>query len=264
MIGLIFGETNFPKEILKKIKKIKKKYVIIDLTKNNFFNKDKNSHHISIGQISKIINILKKYRCKKVIFAGKVNKPNFLKLKLDFKGMYYMPRIIKASKVGDAAILKEVINIFKREKINTLNSLSFTPELSLKKGTHTKLKPNNKDKHDIKKAISILSKLNAYNFSQGVVVRREKVLAVEGSSGTQKMLNKIKKNQKFLSGVLVKFPKKKQDLRIDLPTIGLETLLQCKKAGLKGIVLKNKKNICLNKKILIQTANKNKIFILIK
>ena len=112
MIGLIFGETSFPKEILKQVKKIKKKYLIIDLTKNKIFNTDKNSHNVSIGQIGKIINILKEHKCKKVIFAGKVVKPNFSKLKLDLKGIYYIPRIIKASKVGDASILREVINIF--------------------------------------------------------------------------------------------------------------------------------------------------------
>ena len=66
------------------------------------------------------------------------------------------------------------------------------------------------------------------------------------------------------NGVLVKFPKKKQDMRVDLPTIGLNTLKQCKKAGLKGIVLKHKKNILLNKKKCIQYANKNKMFILVK
>ena len=142
MIGLIFGETNFPKEILKKIKKIKKKYLIIDLTKNKAFKNDKNSHNVSIGQIGKIIHILKNLKSKKVIFAGKVNKPNFSKLKLDLKGIYYMPSIIKASRVGDAAILKEIINIFKKEKIVTLKSLFFTPELCLEKGTHTRLKPN--------------------------------------------------------------------------------------------------------------------------
>ena len=78
------------------------------------------------------------------------------------------------------------------------------------------------------------------------------------------MLSKIKKKQNFLNGVLVKFPKKKQDLRIDLPTIGIKTLLQCKKAGLKGIVLKNKQNVCLDKKILVRSADKNKMFILVK
>ena len=261
MIGLIFGETDFPKEILKKVKKIKKNYLIIDLTKNKTFKKNKNSNSVSIGQIGKIINILKENNCKKVIFSGKVIKPNFLKLKLDFKGIYYIPRIIKASKIGDAAILKEVINIFKKEKINTINSLSFTPELSLKKGVHTKTKPNYEDKVDIKKAILTLSKLNSYSFGQGTVVKNNKIIAVEGNDGTQKMLQKIKNKQNTLNGVLVKFPKKKQDLRIDLPTIGLKTLVQCKKACLKGIVLKNKQNICLDKKQLIKFANKNKMFI---
>jgi DUF1009 family protein len=265
MIGLIFGDTNLPKNILKKIKKLKKKHLIIDLTEKKIFKSNKNWYSVSIGQIGKIINILKDHKSKKVIFAGKVKRPNFSKLKLDFKGIYYIPKIIRASKIGDAAILKEVINIFKKEKIDTLNSLYFTPELSLSKGVHTKLKPNFEDTKDIRKSITTLSKLNNFSFSQGVVVRDQKVLATEGHDGTQKMLMKIKKNQKkILQGVLVKLPKKKQDLRIDLPTIGLETLQQCRRAGLKGIVLKNKQNVCLDKKILIQSANKNKMFILVK
>lgn len=261
MIGLIFGETNFPKEILKKIKKKNKKYLIIDLTKSKIFKKDKNFNSASIGQIGKIINILKVNNCRKVLFAGKVKKPNFLKLKLDLKGIYYLPRITKASKVGDSAILKEVINIFKQEKIKTINSLKYTPELSLTKGIYTKTKPNKNDKKDIKKALQTLNRINSYNFAQGTVVRNQKILLIEEKSGTQKMLKKIKKISKIKNGVLVKLPKKKQDLRIDLPTIGLETLLQCKKVGLKGLVLKDRQNVCLDKKKIINFANKHKIFI---
>ena len=84
MIGLIFGDTDFPKEILKTIKKNKIKYLIIDLSKTKKFKKDKNSFAVSMGQFGKIINILRENNCKKVLFAGKVNKPNFSKLKLDF------------------------------------------------------------------------------------------------------------------------------------------------------------------------------------
>ncbi len=72
------------------------------------------------------------------------------------------------------------------------------------------------------------------------------------------MLSNLKKNTQ---GVLIKFPKKKQDLRIDLPTIGLQTLIDCKKNGLKGIVLKSKKNIVIDENKCIQFANKNNIFI---
>jgi UDP-2,3-diacylglucosamine hydrolase len=260
MIGLIFGETDFPRQILKKIKK-KKKYLIIDLTKNKSFKKDKNSHGVSIGQFGKIINILKENNCKKVLFAGKVNKPNFSKLKLDFKGIYYIPRIIKSSKIGDAAILKEIIKILKKEKISTVSSTIFTPELSLIKGNYSKIRPSIKDKQDINLSIKALNKTRAYSYSQGAVSRNNKVIAIEGKEGTQKMLRNIKNKG---NGVLVKFPKKKQDIRVDLPTIGLNTLKQCTKAGLKGIVLKHKKNILLDKKKCIQYANKNKMFILVK
>ena len=78
------------------------------------------------------------------------------------------------------------------------------------------------------------------------------------------MLIKCKSKKIKNIGVLVKFPKKKQDLRIDLPTVGLKTFKLSKNAGLKGIVLKNKQNIFLEKISCINFANKNKIFILVK
>ena len=263
MIGLIFGETHFPIQILKKVKKRQIKYLIIDLT-NGKFKKDKNSYKVSIGQFGKIIQILKENKCKKVLFAGRVKKPNFSKLKLDLKGIYYIPRIIKSSKLGDAAILKEIIKILSHEKIRTISSLTFNPELTLKKGNYSKAKPDREDKADIKKAITTLNRLGKYTFSQGAVVRNKKVVAIEGKGGTQKMLKRCK-NKKFKSkGVLVKFPKKKQDLRIDLPTVGFKTLTQCKSAGIKGIVLKSKRHVFLERKKSITFANKNKMFITAK
>ena len=264
MIGLIFGETSFPIEILKKVKKKRLSYLIIDWSKKKKFKKDKKSFSVSIGQFGKIINILKENKCKKVLFAGKVTKPNFSKLKLDLKGVYYLPRIIKASKLGDAAILKKIIKILSEQKIKTVNSLSYNPELTLKKGNYSKVKPNKEDHKDIQKAIKTLKLLGNYNYSQGAVVRNKKVIGIESKCGTEQMLRKCKSKKYKNNGVLIKFPKKKQDLRIDLPTVGLNTFKQCKSAGLKGIVLKNKQNIFLEKNACINFANKNKIFILVK
>ena len=75
--------------------------------------------------------------------------------------------------------------------------------------------------------------------------------------------NNSSSNQRY-KGVLAKFPKKKQDLRIDLPTVGLKTLVQCKAAGLKGIVLKAKQNVFLERNKCINFANKNKMFLTVK
>jgi len=193
-----------------------------------------------------------------------VNKPNFSKLRLDLKGIYYIPRIIKASKLGDAAILKEIVKILAQIKIKTENSLKFNPELSLKKGNYSKIKPNKQDLLDINKAVKTLNSLRQYNFSQGVVVRNKKIVAIEGKGGTKKMLKKSRSKKFRNHGVLVKFPKKKQDLRVDLPTIGLNTFKQCKVAGLKGIVIKNRQHVFLDKNKCIKFANINKMFIAVK
>ncbi len=263
MIGLIFGDTDFPTEILKKIKKKKLRYLIIDLSKSKKFKKDRNTHVISIGQFGKIIKTLKENKCKKVLFAGKINKPKFSSLKLDFKGIYYISKIVKASKLGDAAILKEIIKILRKEEIKVISSISFNPELTLTKGNYTRTKPNKDDQKDIKKGIISLNKLSFHNHVQGLIVRNNRVVAKESSKGTKKMIQSVK-NLKTKTGILIKFPKKKQDLRIDLPTIGIDTFKDCKRSGLKGIVLKKKQNVILNKSKCINFANKNKMFLISK
>ena len=258
MIGLFLGDTDFSEIVLKKIKRINKKYFIIDFSKNNKFKKDKNSYRISIGKFGKIINLIKEKNSNRVLFAGKITKPKFSSLRLDLKGIYYMPSVIKAAKLGDAAIAKAIIKVLDNEKINVISSNFFNPELSLKAGIYTKLKPTSKDTKSIKKGVLYFNQLNSLDHVQALIVKNEKIIAIEGNQGTKKMLSKLNKRS---DGILIKLPKKKQDLRIDLPTIGLHTLKDCKKYGLKGIVLKSKRNIFLDSAKCINFANKNKIFI---
>ena len=107
MIELIFGETDF-----KYIWKIKNKKIYNNWLTNKIFLKDKNSHKVSIGQFGKYH--FKEKNCKKVLFAGKV-KPEFSKL---IRFWVITSKIIKKSKIGDAAILKEIINILKERYKN--------------------------------------------------------------------------------------------------------------------------------------------------
>ena len=258
MIGLFLGDTDFSEVVLKKVKKLKKKYFIIDFSKNNKFKKDKNSYRISIGKFGKIINLIKEKKSNKVLFAGKIAKPKFSSLRLDFKGIYYMPSVIKAAKLGDAAIIKSIIKILNNENIKVISSIFFNPELALKTGNYSKLRPKNIDIESINKGINYFNKLNNLDHIQAIIVKDGKIVAKEDSKGTQKMLSKLKKKS---GGILIKFPKKKQDLRMDLPTVGLNTFRDCKKFGLKGIVLKSRKNIFLNRVECINFANKYRIFI---
>ena len=260
MIGLFFGDTEFPKKILLKIKQKKQKYIIIDLSKKKFFKKNTHSQSFGIGQFGKIFKFLSENKCKKALFAGKIDKPKFSTLKVDFKGFYYLPRIIKAAKLGDAAIWKAVIKILVKEKIKVISSNTYNPELTISKGCHTKLKPNTKDFISINKGIKSLRMINPHDHVQGLVVRNSIIVTKEKTHGTKKMLQMMSKD-KYSQGILIKFPKKNQDLRIDLPTIGFDTIKDCKRSGIKGIVLKSKQNIFMDKNKSIKYANENKIFI---
>ena len=261
MIGLFLGEKELPIEILKKIEKKKLNYFIIDLTKNNKFKKNKNSFFINIGKFGEILKLIKFKKCKKVIFAGNIIKPKISKLKLDLKGLMYIPRVIKAAKLGDAAILKVLIKILSENDIKVIKLNTFNPELTLKKGIYTKIKPSNLDKKEIFQGIKILKKINSYNHTQAAIIRNNKVISLEKRKGTKEMIKSIAKS-KDKRGILIKLPKLKQDLRVDLPTIGLDTFKDCNNVGIKGIVVKSNQNIILNKKESIKYANRNKLFLI--
>ena len=105
-----------------------------------------------------------------------------------------------------------------------------------------------------------MNKSNSFNHVQALVINNQKVISFEKRKGTKEMLKSIK-DKKLQNKILLKMPKSKQDLRADLPTIGLETLKDCKKANIKGIVVKAGQNIFLDKYESIKFANKNNIFV---
>ncbi len=259
MIGLFLGDKQLPLEILKSLKKRKIKYFIIDLSKNNKFKKEKNCYFINIGKFGEILKLINLKKCRKVLFAGNIIKPSISKLKFDIKGIYYLPRIMKASKLGDAAILKELIKILSENKIKVVKLNTFNPELTLQKGYYTKIKPSKIDKLNIQKGIKILNKLNSYNHVQALVINENGHFTLEKRKGTKQLLKKIKITK--TNNILIKIPKLKQDLRADLPTIGLDTIRDCVNSNVKGIVIKSNQHIFLNQKESIKYANKNNLFL---
>ena len=261
MIGLFLGEKDLPNEIIKKIEKKKIKYFIIDLTKNNKFKKNKNSFFINIGKFGEILNLIKSQKCKKVIFAGNIVKPKISKLKLDLRGLFYIPRIVKASKKGDAAILKVLIKILSENKIKVIKLNTFNPELTLNKGIYTKTRPTLLEKEEIVQGIKELKKINSHNHTQAVIIRDNKIISRETRKGTKVMIKSVTKS-KIKKGILIKLPKTKQDLRVDLPTIGIDKFKDCNEVGIKGIVIKSNQNIILNKEACIKYANQNKLFLI--
>ncbi len=266
MLGLIVGESSLPNFVINKLLKKNIEFLILDLTKSNIYKKYKNSYSLKITELGKAISILKKNNCKNVIFIGKVERPEISLLKFDRKALFYLPRLFSAFKKGDGNILKEIIKIFKENKLNVVNSMKFTPELIFKDKSINKVKINNTDKSSISKGVRIIKSLSKFDIGQSVVINNGYVLAIEGPEGTdetiKRSLHLSKKYKLKNKSILVKFPKANQDLRIDLPTIGFDTIKNCIKANIKGIAVKRSQNIILDKDKIINLVKKNNFFII--
>ena len=266
MLGLVVGETNLPKFLIKKLLKKNLEFIILDLTKKNIYKKHKNSYSLKITELGKAIFLLKNNNCKNIIFIGKVKRPEISLLKFDRKALFYFPRLFSAFKKGDGNILKEIIKIFKEHKINVLNSMKFTPELIFNEKSINNVKINNTDKNSISKGVSVIKSLSKYDIGQSVVINNGYVLAIEGPEGTdetiKRSLHLSKKYKLKNKSILVKFPKANQDLRVDLPTLGLDTVKNCIKANIKGIAVKRSQNIILDKDKIINLTKKNNFFII--
>ncbi len=269
MLGLILGDTHIGQVIVKKLIKQDKKFIIIDISKKGLFKKRKNSFRLSIGQLGKCISILKKKKCKNIIFAGRVAKPNFKRLKFDYKAIYHLPKIIKETKKGDAYIINFITNLFEKEGFKIISQTKFNKEIVLKKGSCTTLRPNKFDKKNILIGKRTIYDLKKIGVEQGVIVLNKYNIFTENLKGTDslikeskiKILNFKKTNKLNRSGILIKLPKPNQDLRTDLPTIGFKTVKSCIAVGLRGIVVKSKYNIFLDREKSIKFANKKKFFI---
>jgi DUF1009 family protein len=266
MLGLIVGESSLPNYVINKLLKKNIDFLILDLTKSNIYKRYKNSYSMKITELGKAISILKKNNCKNVIFIGKVERPDISLLKFDTKALFYLPRLYSAFKKGDGNILKEIIKIFKENKLNVVNSMKFTPELIFKDKSINKLKINNTDKSSISKGVNIIKSLSKFDIGQSVVINNGYVLAMEGPEGTDETIKRsLHLSKKFKlknKSILIKFPKVNQDLRIDLPTIGFDTIKNCIKANIKGIAVKRSQNIILDKDKIKNLVKKNNFFII--
>jgi len=265
MLALILGDTNLPKILIKLLKKKKVKFIILDLTFNKIYKSYQNCFSISITEIDKALQILKKNKCNKIIFAGKVLRPNLSLSDFNFRSIKYYKRLYVAFRKGDGSILKEVIKIFKENNIQVINSMKFTPELIFKDTLINNVKVSYKDKSTIEKGVKIIKSLSKFDIGQSVIINDGFVLAIEGPEGTDNTIKRAsflrKKYKLKQKSILIKFPKSNQDLRVDLPTIGFKTIQNCIKANIKGIALKRNKNILLDKKKILDITIRNNFFI---
>ena len=222
-------------------------------------------HAAKLGAISKYF---KKHGCTHVCFAGAIERPDFAKLKPDWTGFKVLPRVIAAAKLGDDALLSNLLSAFESQGFEIIAPQKLCAELLMPAGYVSAAQMTTIHRADSEKACRVAREIGALDIGQGAIVCRGLVLAVEAQEGTDAMLERIVNLPANLrgtagarTGVLAKMIKPGQETRVDLPTIGPRTVELAAAAGLAGIVLEAERSFVLSRESVTQLADKHGVFI---
>ncbi|WP_417492197.1 LpxI family protein [Maricaulis sp.] len=225
----------------------------------------------SIGQIGGILKALKKAGCDALCFAGYVKRPDIKDLQMDAHGLVLVPRALAAGRKGDDAILRVVIEEFEQAGLTVIGANDVLKSLAPAAGQLTAATPNDNDRADIAKAMLTARHMGEIDIGQAAVVAHGVVLAVEAQEGTNAMLERLTELPAHLRGsagerlgVLAKTPKPIQERRIDLPTIGVETVTRCDRAGLAGIALEAGSALIVNREAVIAALDAAGMFLVVE
>lgn len=202
-----------------------------------------------------------------VLAGGVIGRPEFKLHKLDWGAIRTLSGLLAAMLGGDNHILTGVINAIEKRGFNVRNIAELLPELTVKAGANTSLKPKAANRKRIEQGFEVAQTMGQFDIGQACVVVGSRAVALEGAEGTDAMLRRVAELRqvgrlpKKRGGVLVKVVKPGQDERADLPAIGPGTIEAVHAAGLEGIGVHAGKTLMIEKQRTLQLARENDVFI---
>lgn len=265
-LAIFAGRGLLPKMLIDNCQKNNQKFLLFTLESENYeidysqFNPIK----LPYGAVGRFLEVLHKNNVKNLIFIGAVNKPNFSTIKVDKKGAILLAKIVASKILGDDAVLRTVINFFEKEGLKIVRIDEFLDDIVAKKSALTKLQPTPQSLADIDLARKAIRAMSEFDIGQSVVVAQKQIIAVEAAEGTDAMIKRcgaldisFKKD-----AVLVKMKKLGQSGKADLPTIGLDTIKNCKLNNINGIAIQSGVTLIINKEEVIKLADESGIFLI--
>ncbi len=210
-----------------------------------------------IGAIGGILKHLKKAGAEEILLAGHIKRPSLSGLRPDLKGTQLLAKLGSKILGGDDSLLRFIIEFLESEGLKVVGVADVAPALLAAEGILGAIEPNKTIKEDIEYGLPRAIALGKADIGQAVVCYNKAILAAEALEGTERMIaraGEIRHDDN--GGTLIKCSKPQQELRADLPTIGVDTVEQCKQAGLHAIAIQAQKTIILNRTAVIEAANK--------
>lgn len=260
-IGIIVGNGKLPLYFLKEAEKFKIEIYLIGLfdTIDEEIKKYKNFRSFNIGEIGSIVKFLLLNDVKEVVMLGKVEKSVIFKdLKLDYYGEEILKKLPDRK---DETLLFAVISFLRLNKIKVLPQSYLLSNMIVKEKCYTKTISTRENKKTIKIGIQAAKALSEVDAGQTVVCKDLAVVALEGVEGTDKTIERAG----TLAGencIIVKMSRPQQDMRVDIPSIGVETIKKAIEIKAKGIVIEANKMLFLEEEKCTKLADENNLFII--
>jgi hypothetical protein len=216
---------------------------------------------IRLGEAGRGIEILHQQGVEDVIMAGPVRRPSLLDLRPDWRTARFFARLgLRA--LGDDGLLKAVVGELEDEGFRVLGLHQILKDILAEAGVWGSVAPDASAEADIVHGLKVARGLGALDVGQSVVVQQGMVLGVEAVEGTDALLRRAGELRRAgPGGVLVKIAKPGQERRVDLPTIGIETVKNAVSAGLSGIAVEAGSAIVIDTPAVIAAADAAGVFV---
>ena len=216
--------------------------------------------YTSLAKIGRAIRLFKRAKISNVVMAGKIEKTalfdrwRWVKLMPDWRTIHLAFSYLSNAK--DDTLLLAVIKEFERDNIHFESALKFCPELLVKHGFLTQRKPSSAQWNDIRFGWEMAKEMGRLDIGQSVVVCDAAVIAVEAIEGTDNCIRRAGELCRRGGFTVVKVAKPQQDMRFDVPTIGLKTIQTMHEAGGRVLAIEAGMTILLDQQEVFELADK--------
>lgn len=198
-----------------------------------------------LGQLGRLLDALKRREVTDIVMIGALPRPSFGALAPELSTLKYLPHFARAFQGGDDHLLRGVVSFFEGQGFRVGSPAEMAPEIVAPLGALGRTVPASVARDALLRGFDLLAALSPFDIGQGAVIADHRVIAVEAAEGTDAMLERVatlvRAGRLKLGkgdGVLVKAPKHGQDLRVDMPAIGPDTVARVAEAGLAGIAVR--------------------------
>jgi UDP-2,3-diacylglucosamine hydrolase len=216
---------------------------------------------VGVAKLGRMIRAFQRARAARIVMAGKVTKNviytpwRIIQLCPDVRTLQWWYRRTRADNRDDS-ILLSLISEFERDGMTFASALDFCPELLVKEGILTRRVPTHAEQKDIEFGWTLAKEMGRLDVGQSVAVKELATLAVEAIEGTDRCIERAGHFCRAGGWSLVKVAKPQQDMRFDVPTIGVTTIENLHRAGAKVLAIEAGKTILLDEPDVIALADR--------